>query len=369
MARTPLRMLVIDDEPIILESFGKIFEPLRDEYQVSTAASGEAGLERLRAESFDLVITDLKMPGITGLDVLQQGRKLRPNADFAMMTGYASVDAAVDAMKFGAVDFIEKPFSQDELLAFVRTLATHRAERIRRKEEEAGFERFSRPLLVQHIVLIITFTLLSITGIPLFFPETFKGIFFFEDSSYVRGVMHRIAAVGLILLSVYHTAYLVLTEDGNRNLRAILPRVPKDLVEAGGNILFTFGLRKERPPVGKFSFFEKFEYFGVVWGTLVMVLTGLVLWFTDQVLRVAPLWVLDVAKVVHRYEAILAILTIALWHMYNVHWKAGVFPMSRVWLTGRISRHEMMDEHPLEYEAVTGRAARDDHADAGKGVA
>ena len=365
MAQAPLKMLVIDDEPIILESYLKVFSPLRAEFDVTTAPSGEAGLAKLRETPFDLVITDLKMPGLDGLGVLEQGRKIRPDTDFAMMTGYASVDSAVGAMKFGATDFIEKPFSQDELVRFVRSLAELRFSRIRKREEEAGFERFSRPMLTQHIVLILTFTLLSITGVPLFFPETFKGVFFFDDSSYLRGLMHRISAVGLMFLSFYHIGYILLTEDGNKNLRAILPSIPKDLKEAGGNIMFTFGLRKDRPKAGKYSFFEKFEYFGVVWGSLVMVLTGLVMWFKDQVLLIAPLWFFDVAKVVHRYEAILAILMIAIWHMYNVHLKAGVFPMSRIWLTGRISRAEMLHEHPLEFEALTGRSADAEHGAGG----
>jgi len=279
------------------------------------------------------------------------------------MTGYASVDSAVGAMKFGAKDFIEKPFTQEELLRFVRTLAATRFARLRKREEDVGFERFSKPMLVQHIVLMITFTLLTITGVPLFFPETFKGVFFLGDSSYIRGLMHRISAVALMGLSLYHTLYILYSEDGNRNLRAIIPRIPGDLKEAGGNILFTFGLRPDRPKAGKFSFFEKFEYFGVVWGTLVMVLTGLVMWFTDSILRIAPLWVVDIAKVVHRYEAVLAILTIAIWHMYNVHLKAGIFPMSRVWLTGRISRAEMLHEHSLEFEVITGRSADLEHVE------
>jgi len=357
MSRMRRRLLVIDDEEVIRESFRKVFEGEPDRWDVAVAPSGEAGLERLREETFDLVFTDLKMPGMGGLEVLEQGRRLRPDADFAMMTGYASVESAVDAMKLGALDYIEKPFGPEELRAFVERLAGIREERIRQAEERRGFLRFTRPVVVQHFVMVVTFTLLALTGVPLFFPDTFRGVFFFEDSSYLRGLMHRIAAVALMGLSIYHVGYILYTEDGNRNFRAILPRIPGDLKEAWGNILFTFGLRREKPRAGQYTFFEKFEYFGVVWGTLVMVLSGLVLWFTDAVLRVAPLWVVDLAKVVHRYEAILAILTIAIWHMYNVHWRPGVFPMSRVWLTGRIGREEMIEEHPLWYEALTGRPA------------
>lgn len=176
----------------------------------------------------------------------------------------------------------------------------------------------------------------------------------------LRGLMHRVAAVVLILTSLFHVAYVLVTDDGNRNLRAVLPRLPADLKEAWGRILYNLGLRREPPRAGRYNFIEKFEYFGVVWGTFMMVASGLVLWFSEEVLRIAPLWVVDTAKVIHRYEAILAILVVGIWHMYTVHLRPGVFPMSRVWWTGRISREEMISEHPIEYEEKTGRPARCD---------
>ncbi len=352
-----IRLLVIDDEDIIREAFARVFEPLKDRFTVATAGTGEQGLAMLEAEPFDIVFTDLRMPGIDGLEVIRRGKQVRRSTDFAMMTGYASVDSAVDSMKLGGLDYIEKPFSQDELLAFVEKILKVREARIRQREERRGFERFSVSMRVQHVILMVTFFLLGFTGVPLFFPDIFKGVFFFEDSSYLRGLMHRFAAVGLILLSLWHMGYLMFREEGHRNLKAFLPRLPRDLVDAWHDVLWQLGLRKERPRVGKYNWIEKFEYFGVVWGTFIMVLTGAILWFSEFVLQFAPLWVIDVAKVIHRYEAILAIATIAVWHMYCVHWKPGVFPGSRTWITGRISRHEMLEEHPLEYEAVTGRAA------------
>ncbi len=174
----------------------------------------------------------------------------------------------------------------------------------------------------------------------------------------LRGLMHRVSAVVLILLSMFHVGFVIVSDDGNRNLKAILPRIPADLKEAWGRILYNLGLRAAPPRAGRYNFIEKFEYFGVVWGTFMMVMSGLILWFSDEVLRIAPLWVVDTAKVIHRYEAILAILVVAIWHMYTVHLRPGVFPMSRVWWTGRISREEMIAEHPIEYEERTGRPAR-----------
>jgi formate dehydrogenase subunit gamma len=351
------RILVVDDEESIVSGFLRALELEHGRFEVVGAGSGEAALELLTASAFDLAFVDLKMPGLDGLAVLARAREVSPRTDVILMTGYGSVDTAVRAMKDGAVDYLQKPFTREELLTFVESAERLQDARIRRREEEAGFERLSRPLRVQHIFLMTLFGLLTVTGVPLFFPELFKGVFFFEDSSMLRGLLHRVAAVGLMILSAWHVGYVIMTEDGHRNLRAILPKMPADLREFIQSLAFKLGLREERPRVGKYNWIEKFEYFAVIWGTVVMVGTGLFLWFADGLLRLFPLWVIDLAKVVHRYEAILAILSIVVWHFYNVHFRPDLFPMSRTWLDGRMARHEMILEHPIEYEALTGRRA------------
>jgi CheY-like chemotaxis protein/cytochrome b subunit of formate dehydrogenase len=352
-----IRILVIDDEDVIRTGFEAALEGHRDRYELVGAPSGEEGLERLNEGRFDMAFVDLRMPGIQGLEVLEAGKRAHPDTDFVVITGYSTVESAVQAMKLGAVDYLLKPFTQDDLLGMVRKVERIRNARIRRDEESSGFQRWTVAIRAQHIILMTTFTLLTLTGIPLLFPETFKGIFFFSDSSMLRGLMHRVAAVGLMLLSAFHLGFIVFSADGQRNLRAILPRPLHDLKEAWALLLYTLGLRAQPPRADRYDCFEKLEYFGVVWGTFIMVLTGLMLWFADELFRVFPLWVIDVAKVVHRYEAILAIATIAIWHTYHVHWKPGVFPMSRVWLTGRLTREQMIHHHPLEYERLTGRPA------------
>ncbi|MBM4396226.1 MAG: response regulator [Deltaproteobacteria bacterium] len=353
-------ILVADDEDSILQGFTAALGG-QDAYAVTTVGSGEEAVARLAAEPFDLVFTDLRMPGMTGIDVIREGRKTRPDAEFVLMTGYGSVGTAVDAMKLGAVDYVEKPFRASELVRHVRKAERARAERIRRAEEERGFVRFTPGMRFQHVVLMLTFFVLTVTGVPLMFPDLFRGVFFFEDSSLLRSILHRVAAVGLMLACVLHVVWAIVTDEGHANIRAILPRLPKDLFDFFEDIGYCLGLRKERPKVGKYNWVEKFEYFALVWGTIVKIVSGLVLWFTDAVLHVAPLWVIDLAKVVHRYEAILAILSVVVWHMYTVHLRPGTFPMSRVWLDGKISREDMLHHHPLEYEALTGRPAHDEH--------
>lgn len=106
------------------------------------------------------------------------------------------------------------------------------------------------------------------------------------------------------------------------------------------------------PKFDRFNFIEKFEYLALAWGSVVMIVTGFALWFQDQAMVVLPKWTLDIAKVIHSYEALLAFLAIIIWHFYHVHLNPEVFPMSRVWLSGEISEHEMKTLHPLEYERI-----------------
>ena len=119
-----------------------------------------------------------------------------------------------------------------------------------------------------------------------------------------------------------------------------------------------FWLFAAEPEFGRYNFIEKFEYLGVAWGSLIMIASGFFMWNVELSLRLFPLWVHDIFIIVHGYEAILAFLTIIIWHMYNVHFNPEVFPMSRVWLNGRITGHELRTLHPLEYEAIAEERRR-----------
>jgi DNA-binding NtrC family response regulator len=108
------RILVIDDDDAVRESIGRMLRGVG--YVVQPAGSGEEGIELARAGGFDVILSDLRMPGLSGLDVLLRLRQVRVDAAFILMTGFGSIDTAVEAMKLGAVDFMQKPFFRDELL-------------------------------------------------------------------------------------------------------------------------------------------------------------------------------------------------------------------------------------------------------------
>ncbi|OGR90457.1 MAG: hypothetical protein A2V88_14855, partial [Elusimicrobia bacterium RBG_16_66_12] len=118
------RVLIIDDDPSTLSTLSTMLE--REGYAVETAESGERGLELALGGIFDVVISDVRLPGMSGLDVLRQLRERRLDTSLIMMTGFASVDLAVDAMKLGAADFVQKPIFEDELLMRVSSAVERR---------------------------------------------------------------------------------------------------------------------------------------------------------------------------------------------------------------------------------------------------
>lgn len=220
-------------------------------------------------------------------------------------------------------------------------------------KEEEEFLRWNLSQRVQHVILFTCFALLIITGFPVLFPSLpfVRKFFFFQGSFLLRGIVHRIAATGLILLSIYHIGYSLFSEKGNQDLKAMLPR-KKDFSDFWGTFRFNTGFRKERPLYDRFSFTEKFEFWAVVWGSFIMIVTGLLLWFEEAALALFPKWVFDIVVTIHGFEAILAFLAVIIWHFYNVHFNPDVFPMSRIWITGKIKKKELMERHPLEYERM-----------------
>ncbi len=143
---TPKKLLVIDDEPAIREGVRRILESAS--FEVETFASGHAALERIRHEPFDLVITDLKMPGISGMDVLKAIKEIQPDLPVIFITGYSSVDSPVEEMKLGAVNYIAKPFTPEEMLETIRLALEQRVVDLgdlyllKELRDGEGFDRF-----------------------------------------------------------------------------------------------------------------------------------------------------------------------------------------------------------------------------------
>jgi len=203
---------------------------------------------------------------------------------------------------------------------------------------------------IEHALLIVSFTLLMLTGLP----QKYAGSSWAETLiAWLGGVervrqLHHAAAVMLILEAVFHivaVGYRVYVRGAP--VTVMLP-VWKDVRDFFAAVGYNLGLREEPPRFDRYSFKEKLEYWAVVWGTLIMILTGFVLWNPIATTRWLSGEVIPAAKAAHGGEALLALLAIITWHVYHAHFRH----FNKSIFTGRMSREEMLEEHPLELARI-----------------
>ena len=253
---------------------------------------------------------------------------------------------------------------------FVARLRRRRAFPSTHAANSDAYLRFTRGERVQHWVLAGSFITLALTGFALKFGWTIPGVPGMWNAT-LRSWSHRIAAIVFMALAVYHVGYLLFTARGRATGRALWPRFNRaadavcclascirlgppsvsdwrDLVRT---VRYNLGRTATPASFGRFSYAEKMEYFALVWGSVVMALTGLALWFETAFLNRFPYWAIELATMIHLYEAILATLAIVVWHFYFTLFNPDVFPISRVMFTGRIGAEEQAREHPLDSES------------------
>jgi len=207
---------------------------------------------------------------------------------------------------------------------------------------------------LQHFLLLASFVALALTGFMLRYPEAWwcRWVWQLRPGLFdLRGTIHRIAAIGLAAAALWHLLYLVATERGRRFWRDMRPSL-EDAKQVAQALAFFVGLARRRPRFGRFGYVEKSEYWAVLWGTAIMGSTGVVLWFEETFIELLTKLGWDVARAIHFYEAVLATLAIAVWHLYHVVFKPGVYPMNPAWITGKIPVSLMAEEHPLELEKL-----------------
>jgi hypothetical protein len=178
----------------------------------------------------------------------------------------------------------------------------------------------------------------------------------------VRAIIHRICGSGLIILFGTQLILMVLTIRGKRQTWALFPKF-NDVKEAFLLFFYNLGFIKSRPELSHpFSFIEKFEFWALIWGTTVMAITGLLLWFTNLSLRFIPKWILDIFLLIHFYEAILASLAILIWHFYWTIFDPIVYPYNPVIFTKKVppSLVENLIEPEVEIEEEPDELQQED---------
>jgi cytochrome b subunit of formate dehydrogenase len=219
--------------------------------------------------------------------------------------------------------------------------------------------RFDAKTRALHVVIMVTFLGLSATGMPLLFSDApwarllatlfggFRG----------AGLVHRVFGATLLAAVVWHVSDVCYRAFVRRERGlfwgpdSMVPQL-KDVADFYGQMKWFLGLGPQ-PRFEHFTYWEKFDYWAVLWGTVIMGAAGLVLWFPIAAARFLPGWMFNVALFVHGAEATLAIGFIFVVHFFNGHLRPGKFPMDLVIFTGSVTRDELRHERAAEYERLS----------------
>lgn len=217
-----------------------------------------------------------------------------------------------------------------------------------KKRQTRDIVRLTVNQRVQHWLLLTSFIALVVSGFALQYPDSWLASLL-GGSEYLRRIVHRIAAVIMLAAGVYHVMYLFLSKEGRLWLKDMLVR-GKDFKDVIGNFGYYLGVSRVKPKIARFGYAEKAEYWAVVWGTILMGLTGLMIWFKLGIFGFLPRWAIEIALAIHFYEAVLATLAIIVWHFYHVIFDPDVYPLNFAFLDGRVSEEHYREEHELAYE-------------------
>ena len=200
---------------------------------------------------------------------------------------------------------------------------------------------------VQHAVLVISFFTLVWTGFALKYPDQMwaRPLLLLEGAHSMRSLIHRVAAAIFIAVSLTHLVSLMVSRRLREHWLEMLPN-RNDPREALSGFAYSLGLGDQKPPRSAHSYIEKAEYWAVVWGAIVMIASGVMLWANNLAMQLLPKVWLDVATSVHFYEALLATLAIVVWHFYSIIFDPDVYPLNTAFLTGSSVKKE---EHSREH--------------------
>lgn len=220
------------------------------------------------------------------------------------------------------------------------------------------FIRFSPRQRLEHFTVMTTFTVLAVTGLPQKFFEYDVSRWLLSMMGGVDGArfLHRFAGWVFVALAVVHLGGVMWQVVAGKARFTIVPH-RQDFADAITTLRYYLGTGPHQARFDRYDYRQKFEYWGLVFGAIIMIVTGIVLFWPVQVARFLPGELIPAAKVAHSNEGLMAFLVVILWHVYNAHFNPDVFPFDTSIFTGRISHERMHHEHPLELERLEARAA------------
>ena len=216
--------------------------------------------------------------------------------------------------------------------------------------------RFSFWSRFQHAAVILLFGVLLVTGMPQKWPYAEASVWVVDHLGGIFAVrwIHRVAGVAFAVLVASHLTVVI---AGILTLRMkpsmLIGR--KDFTDAIDNLRYYAGYADTAPKFGRYDYRQKFEYWGLIFGSSIMIVTGFILYFPVVVSRVLPAELIPAAKVMHSYEALFAFLIVLIWHMSGAHLTPESFPFDTSIFTGKIRKEKLHHEHALEYEDLFGK--------------
>ncbi len=225
---------------------------------------------------------------------------------------------------------------------------------IKDKTERSYFVRFSARQRAEHWILMVSFIVLAVTGLAQRYYTAGWAEWVILNAGgieYTR-LIHRAFGLLFTLLVLYHLGYVAYHFFFKHGRLTMVPTL-KDFRDVVGALRYTFGLEDRLPQFGRYDYRQKFEYWGLIIGGMVIIITGFILAFPVAVTRVLPGQVVAASVEFHGFEATLAVLTIVIWHLYDVIFRPGIFPADTSIFTGKVSKERMLEEHPLELTEMT----------------
>jgi len=216
-------------------------------------------------------------------------------------------------------------------------------------ESVKHYVRFDLSQRIEHIVFLLSFSLLGLTGLVQKYAESPISQFIISAFGGIENtrLVHHFAAFVLMVVSIVHIINVLYRVYVLRVSWSMMP-VIEDFKHLFDDLRYYLGLRKHKAYYGRYNYAEKVEYLAVVWGTIIMAITGFMMWNPVTTTEYLPGQFIPAAKAAHGAEAVLAVLAIIIWHFYHVHLRH----FNKSMFNGKFSEEEMAHEHPAELEQI-----------------
>jgi cytochrome b subunit of formate dehydrogenase len=220
--------------------------------------------------------------------------------------------------------------------------------------------RFTKTERFLHLFMVMSFLILAGTGLPLKYSHTEMANWFVNNivGFHTAALLHRYAALTMFGVFVVHILMLLNKVFIQRKKGVFWGSdsfVPswQDARDFVNHILFFLGLRKKEPEFGRWTYWEKFDYFAVFWGMMIIGASGMTLWFPVEFTYLIPGWMINAAHIIHSEEALLATAFIFTVHFFNTHLRPGAFPLDDVIFSGRLTEEKFAEERPLQRQQLS----------------